>query len=186
MSPDERDIIVQQCLSTEDNIRVALLVGMAFDDLRCRIISGFAECLSGRLHAAFSRSWRVTNGIGVDGFLQKGGSLWAVRHVGIERVCVRLMYDRSPERMYYSLLDEESPSPATINWDLVKQELDRRLAVGQTSETSRWMSLVDQRYRNWYDPETLLKLWKKDEAVTYFMNQLGTIMGIVANVLQMK
>src|ERR1700740_3351055 len=101
MSPGEREVILEQALATEDNVRVALLIGMAFDDLRCRIIFRFAECLCARLRDRFGAAdpWRVTNGIGVDGNLQPGGSLWASRGVGSERVCVRLMYDRTPEAM---------------------------------------------------------------------------------------
>src|SRR5262249_9930732 len=154
VSPDERDIILEQALATEENVRVALLVGMAFDNLRCRIISSFGDCLSSRLQERFGASWRVTNGIGVDGYLQKGGSLCAVRHVEVEHVCVSLMYDRSPEKMYFALRRIAAEGPPTINWGRVKQELDRRFAAGQSNETCRWMSLVDHAYRNWYDQET--------------------------------
>jgi hypothetical protein len=82
------------------------------------------------------------------------------------------MYDRSPETMYYSILNEESPRPLKINWGLLKEELDGRFAVGRTNAACRWMSLVDYIYRNWHDPEILLKLWKKDDAATYFTNRL--------------
>ena len=186
MSHEERNIVLERSLATEDNLRVALLIGMSFDDLRCRIISGFADALSERLRKRFGPSWRVTNGIGVDGYLQKGGSLWAVHHVGIERVCVRLMYDKSPEKMYFSVLEEKSPNPPRIDWVRVKQELDARFAAEQSTTTCRWMSWVDYVYKNWYDPEILLKLWKKDEAAVYFTNRLAAIMGIVASVVQRK
>jgi hypothetical protein len=88
--------------------------------------------------------------------------------------------------MYYALRRIATEGPPKINWGRVKQELDRRFAVGQGNETCRWMSLVDHAYRNWYDQETLLKLWKKDEAATYFTNRLAAIMGIVASVVQGK
>jgi hypothetical protein len=48
------------------------------------------------------------------------------------------------------------------------------------------MSLVDHTYRNWYDPEVLLKLWKKVEAASYFTNRLRVIMGIITSALQGK
>jgi hypothetical protein len=184
MSPEERNIVLEQSLATEENLRVALLIGMTFDELRCRIICGFADCLSARLRERFGPSWRVMNGIGVDGYLHKGESVCAVHHVGIERVCVRLMYDKTPEKMYYSILEEQAISPPRIEWARVKQELDARFAAGQSTATCRWMSWVDYVYRNWYDPDVLLKLWKKDEAAVYFTNRLSAIMGIVASVVQ--
>ena len=118
MSPGERNIILEQALATEDNVRVALLMGMAFDDLRCRIISGFAECVSARLRERFraNASWRVTNEIGLDGYLQRSGAIWAIHRLGKERICVKLMYDRSPERVYYSILNEQLAGSAKINW----------------------------------------------------------------------
>jgi hypothetical protein len=186
MSPGEREIILEQSLSTERNVRVALLMGTAFDDLRCRIISQFAACLSARIRERFGASWRVANGIGVDGYLQKGQSLWAAHRVGSERICVRLMYDTTPEKMYYSIFNEESASPTTINWERIKKELDARFAVGQITPACHWRSLVDHPYRNWYYLDTLLKLWKKDEAATYFTNRLAVIMGIVASVVHGK
>jgi hypothetical protein len=188
MSPEERDIVLEQSLATADNLRVALLIGMAFDDLRCRIVTRFAECLSTRLRERFGADapWHVTNGIGVDGYLQPGGSLCAVRRVGSERVCVGLMYDKSPEIMYYSILKEPAPHPSRLNWGRVKQELDIRFAAGKTNPTCRWLSLVDHGYRNWYNPEVLLKPWEKDNAATYFTNRLAVIMGIVASVVQGK
>jgi hypothetical protein len=188
MSPEERDIVLEQSLATADNVRVALLIGMAFDDLRCRIVTRFADFLADRLRERFGASaqWHVTNGIGADGYLQSGGALFAVRRVGNDRVCVRLMYDKSPEIMYYSILREQFRNPTPINWGRIKQELDARFAVGKPNATCRWISLVDHAYRNWFNPETLLKLWKKDEAATYFTNRLSTIMGIVASVIQGK
>jgi hypothetical protein len=188
MSPGERDIILEQSLATEENLRVALLIGAAFDDLRCRIITRFAECLGARLRERFaaSASWQVSNGIGVDGYLQAGGSLSAILRVGGERVCVRLMYDKSPEIMYYAILKEKTPGTPRLNWGHIKQALDERFAVGKANASCRWMSPVDHAYRNWYNPETLLKLWKKDEAATYFTNRLAAIMGIVTSVLKGK
>jgi hypothetical protein len=184
VSPEERDIVLAECLSNEANLGVALRIGMGFDDLRCRIISGFADCVCSRLRERFGESWRVGNEMGVEGYLQKAGSLWAVRRIGRERICVKLMYDRSPEKMYYAILDEEAPEPPTIDWQRIKQELDKRFAVGQAKAGCRWMSLVDPAYANWYDLEVLLKLWKKDEAATYFTNRLSAIMGIIASVVQ--
>ena len=186
MSPEERDIILAQSLSTEENTRVALLVGASFDDLRCRIISGFADALVLRLRDRMGPAWCITNRIVVDGYLQKPGAIWAVHYVGVERICVRLMYNRSPDKMYFSILTEESPGPPKINWGRLKQELDSRFAVGVASDTCRWMSLVDPAYRNWYDLEILLKLWKKTDAATYFTNRLSAVMGIVANVVHGK
>jgi hypothetical protein len=184
MSPEERELVLQQSLANEDNVRIALLIGTTFEELRFRIIRGFADSLSNRLRERFGPAWRVRNGIGVDGYLQKSESLWASRHFGIERVTVSLRYDKSPERMYYAVLKEEPRSSSTINWVRVKHELDRRFAVGQANETCHWMSYVDHAYRNWYDVEILPKLWKKAEAVIYFSNRLSAIMGIIASVLQ--
>jgi len=188
MSPEERDIILEQSLGSENNLRVALYVGMAFDDLRCRIISRFADDLCSRLQKRFGglESWRITNEIGVDGYLQKSGSLWAIHRRGGGRVCVKLTYDKSPERMYYAIPNEEAPHPPKINWALLKGALDARFAAGQSTDTWHWTSLVDWAYRNWFDMEVLLKLWKCEDAANYFTNRLSAIMGIVASVVQGK
>jgi hypothetical protein len=188
MSPAERDIVLDQAMATEDNLRVALLIAAAFDDLRCRIISRFTEHLVGQLRNRFGDSapWRIAQDMGIDGYLQTGGSLWAVHRFAGERVCVKLGYDKSPESMYYALLNEQTPAPSKVNWDRIKQELDDRFAAGKTNASCRWMSVVDHAYRNWYDTEVLLKLWRKDETATYFANRLAAIMGIVASVLQRK
>jgi hypothetical protein len=188
MSPSERDIVLDQALATEDNLRVAMLIAAAFDDLRCRIISRFTEYLVELLRNRFGDSapWRLWHDIGIDGHLQAGGSLWAVHHVEGERVCVKLGYDKTPEAMYYAILNEQAPARSKVNWVRIKQELDNRFAVGKTSASCRWISVVDHTYRNWYDTEVLLKLWKKDDAARYFTNRLAAIMGIVASVLQSK
>src|SRR5262249_602483 len=142
----ERDLILEESLASEDNLRVALLVGSSFADLRCRIISRFADCCRVRLRDRFRGvpAWRANNRLGVNGYLQKRGALWAVhRLVGQERVCVKLMYDKSPEKMYYAILNEKLPNLPKINWGRLKHELGTRFAAGQTSATCRWMSLVD-------------------------------------------
>jgi hypothetical protein len=186
MSPDEREIILAQSLLTEDNVRVALLVGASFDELRCRIISGFADALVLRLRDRMGPAWSISNRIVVDGFLQRSGAIWAVHHVGVERICVRLMCNQRPDKMYYSILKEETPGQPKINWGRIKQELDTRFAVGQETDTCRWLSPVDPAYRNWYDAEILLKFWRKTDTATYFTNRFSAIMGIVANVIHQK
>jgi hypothetical protein len=68
MNSEERDIILEQSVASEDNLRVALLIGTYFPDLRCRIISSFAEYVSSRLRDRFASAlWRVTNEMGIDG-----------------------------------------------------------------------------------------------------------------------
>jgi hypothetical protein len=94
------------------------------------------------------------------------------------------MYDRTPEVMYYSMLKKWPAGPEKVNWGRIEQELDDRFSAGVANATCRWKSLVDPAYRNWYSLDTLLKLWKKDEALTYFTNRLAAIMGIIASVVQ--
>jgi hypothetical protein len=188
VSPEERDIVVEHALATEDNLRVALLIMSAENDLFDRIIVNFAECVSARLAERFANSgmWRVTNGIKLDGGLPVGGAISAVHRVGGEQICVRLMYDRDPRQVYYSILNEELPAPTNIEWERITQELTSRFAAGKTNTNSRWTSMADPDYRNWYDWDTLIRLWKKEEAATHFVNRLSAIMGIVASVLHKK
>jgi hypothetical protein len=180
--------VVEHALATEDNLRVALLIMSAYDDLCNRIIANFAEYVSTRLAERFAKSgmWRITNSIKLDGSLPVGGTISAVHRVGGEQICVRLMYDRDPRQVYYSILNEELPAPTTIDWERITQELTSRFAAGKTNANSRWTSVADPDYRNWYNLDTLLRLWKKDDAATHFVNRLSVIMGIVASVVHKK
>jgi hypothetical protein len=96
------------------------------------------------------------------------------------------MYDRDPRQVYYSILNEELAAPTKIEWERITQELTSRFAAGKTNTNSRWTSMADPDYRNWYNEDTLIRLWKKDEAATHFVNRLSAIMGIVASVLHKK
>jgi hypothetical protein len=166
--------------SNESSLSVALKVGMAFDDLRERVIADFAVELEKRLAAPH---WRVSNEMKRGNLFQTGGALYIGKLMWNDFAWVAVAFDRpEPRNVYFQIPVEKTKAPA-IDWNAVKKALDSQYLPGKASVYSHWWRYVDRHYRDWTDEDVLLRLWRKEEAVRYFAANLEKIAEVLASVI---
>jgi hypothetical protein len=186
MIPDETELIVNHALSTNENLRVAIKVGLAFHSLKARIISDFLHRLKSEVEAALGSQW--TAGVESDEWL----GLWIQKKTWPEEKYISVgsnktdgknvnfwvhRFGHDPENAFSDFSDPEN----TLNDfdEVLKSELDEQVGKGNSSKNSAWY-MFSARHRNWDSEEALLALTEPG-AIDYWKRHLIQIAGIVTS-----
>lgn len=182
-SPQEKQLILDYALASEDNLAIALKIGMTLADLRARVISDFAAVLETQLQTKLGTAWAVVNSFPRGTALERLNSLATIYQEPWKDVAhVTLSLEGSGG--YFLVTTIDGAAADAIDWVKVKATLDRDYGSGSTSRWNRWWRKTDRPYQNWYDEETMLRFWEKKEAAAYFADHLITIAGVFVKAIE--
>jgi len=170
---EAKQVVLEYVLGREENLKTALLVCSAYEDLKKTIISAFAEDLKRELEGALSAGWVVDFSPLINQPLDRwtGFSIWketwGTRYgIGVEaqrsgaRDFIIGVYKRKEERHIPDL----------------KTALDDKVTYGKSNDWWVWWQWVSDHYRNWDSETTLVDMWcQRESVVTYFRDQIMAI-----------
>ena len=176
MIPDETELIINHALSTSENLRVAIKVGLAFHSLKARIISDFLHRLKSEVLADSGNQW--TSDVESEGWL----GLWIRKKTWPEEKLIGVGSDNTVEKKVNFWVHRfgRDPENALIDFDeALKTELDEQVGKGNSSKNSAWW-MFSARLRNWDSEEALLALTAPGETA-YWKRHLLQIAEIVTS-----
>jgi hypothetical protein len=178
----ETDIFVRHALRDEESLSLFLGAAKAFDAVAGRIISDFKQALAERLTQelrGLGDGWRVQDD-SKDKVAQELGEMVAVSRAGWpggrtwnESLRVILAYDKEmPNEVYFTARQEKKPMSDTVA-DHIAEALSAHCGRGKRDGVwwPFWYSSEDN-LKDWTDPDVLLELWRKEDAIDHFAGRM--------------
>jgi hypothetical protein len=90
-----------------------------------------------------------------------------------------------PKRPYLAVRfdDQAAAKPAPAVREELKRAVDAGYAVGKASDYSLWYRYIDKAYAPWGAGDAMLRLYRKGEAVTYFVGHLEQLVRVLEKAL---
>lgn len=174
MTPrSERDVILDHALRDEENLDLALKICSAYTDLCDRVIVGFLEAVRAKLAVRLGGTWKVSVGDPSHFATRWVTFLGAdfLGHPGQFELIIGGDESGYPKKVFIAV---RSASCQDQN-DRVKATIDERHAKGSRSDYSLWWRYVDKAYSYWGGEDSTVLLYRKDEAVDYFVSRLEQV-----------
>ena len=168
----ERDVILDHALRDEENLGIALKIGQAYHDLCSRVIVRFLAALEAELRPKLGSGWKLT--VPSDSArlaTQHCVNAHLLSHPG--EFCVLLSADESkyPFSLYFAV--RSVPSVPADLIEHVRDAINASYVKGSQGDPSLWYKYVDKAYSYWGTEAATLILYRKDEALTYFVEHLA-------------
>jgi hypothetical protein len=166
---EDSEAIVEHAVESEDNLRMAVCVGLAFDRLKEKIVREFIARLIAELRARLGKSWEVKDGWSQSplkkGYISVRKEQWA----GTLAVCLGCE-GVGPSKLYWSAYAEKTLSIAKRA--TLKAALDKQYSPGfKNGAMNPWWKWVDKPFRDWNAEEALIGLWHNEKALNGFWNK---------------
>lgn len=180
-STGEREIILKYVFQDGDNLRIALQIGSAFDDIRKKIIGDFLGELEKALRASLDDEWVINNALGEDIFGRcKPLGIFKKSWGGDYSIGFEAEYYFA-RRFYMGVSKDNKIAP--IDGGKLKKMLDEKYRPGLASDTWEWSVYLEGDFLNWDNEAVLMQMYKKDEAVSYLTKNILKIKEISSPVI---
>jgi hypothetical protein len=168
---EEADVIVEHAFESGDNLRTAVKVGLAFTTIRERIEKEFIEQLISTLKCQLGEWQRQEWDVKDYWWSEKCITAYKPKRWG-DNARIGLSYlSDGPSGLYFYIW--RSPTGTKSVGAALKQTLDGKYPGGRSGAENPWWKTVEQPpYGDWTSEEALMSLWKKDEAVKYYVERL--------------
>jgi hypothetical protein len=166
---EDSEAIVDHAVESEDNLRMAVCVGLAFDRLKEKIVREFTARLIAELRTRLGKSWAVKDAWSKTplkkGYISVRKEQWAGNLavcLGCEKV--------GPSELYWSTWPEKTLN--TAKSAELKAALDEQYAPGfKNGAINPWWKWVDKPFGEWNTEEALIGLWNNEKALNGFWNK---------------
>ncbi len=167
---EEADVIAEHAFENEHTLGIAAKVGLAFPKIKERIVREFIASLQGRLEARLGKSWTVEDSWSETPLLRHS-YIAAYKTTWSTEACVGLSCEKDgPSNLdFYVWLEKKLKTPLVSE---LRDALDEHYGHGHHGGNNPWWKWVDEPYRDWNTEESLMRLWKKDEAADYYAGHL--------------
>jgi hypothetical protein len=173
MTDAEQNLIIEQSLSSEENLRVAIKVAAAFPDLKKRIWRDFLRYLEIRLIQDLGAGWKTEILEDRPWGIQVHRVSWpADKRIGLRS-------DQATGTWFHYWVSSFGDTDKGI-----KDSLDRRIKTckGAIDQSSVWWSFTEQ-FRDWNEEETIVELFRKKGAAEYWLPRLREIIDVVVPIV---
>jgi hypothetical protein len=180
-SAGEREIILKYVFQDGDNLRIALQIGSAFDDIRKKIIGDFLGELEKALRASLDDEWVINNALREDIFGR-------YKPLGISKkswggdYSIKFEAQNYFARRFYMGVSKDNKIPP-IDGGKLKKMLDEKYRPGLASDTWEWYVYLEGDFLNWDNEAVLMQMYKKDEAVSYLTQNILKIKDVSSPVI---
>jgi len=176
----ERAIILEHALENENNLKMTLDIGNAYQELRRRIIVAFLEKLQHFVRQQLNESqWNLNPELLSNPFKKYAG-FFVAKKAWAERYSVGFQADQSDARYLIVGVAKQAESLPSIEG--LKQTLDSQIRQGKPSAQWDWYHELKHPYFNWDNKEALIKLYD-GSAVTDLGTYLLRIVTLAAPVI---
>jgi hypothetical protein len=175
----ERNLVLDHALLSEENLDIALTVGSIYDEICGRVRTDFTASLGTELTSRLGGGWQVT--------AEPVGEVVVVQLLGHPaEVYVALASDEGdrPRYPYLAVRCKNRDVLPADTADQLKAALDEQYGQGRSTVISLWWKSVDKRYADWGSHETLVQLYRKGEALVYFVGHLEKVATVIQAVLR--
>lgn len=170
---EAKEVVLEYVLGKAENLKTALLVCSAYEDLKKVIITAFAQDLKRELENALGAGWKVDFSPLFSKPLEKwtgfsiGKKSWDERYgIGIEA------QRPGPRDFLIGVWKKREASPIPE----LKAALDDKVSYGKSNDWWVWYQRVSRDYENWDSGTTLLSMWcQRESVVAYFRNEIMAI-----------
>ncbi len=153
----ERQAVIGHALRSPENLRLALVVGSAYNDLKAEIVKSFASCLGKKLEADLGASWHVR----LDDLRKVECGIAICKESWAGKFEIRLAADKSDAQDIYfgvkNLIEHTQGSDRELY-----RTLNDGVRSGKWSPSWEWYAYAESQYRNWNTTEVLLLLYRRD------------------------
>ena len=181
----ERDVIIDHALRDEANLEIALKIGQAYSDLCGRVIVGFLAAVEAALSPRLQSAWKVT--VPSDSAhiaTQHCLNAHVLSHPGGVHVLLTADESKYPYTMFFAVRSD--PSVAVDLKEHVRDTINASHLEGKRGDPSFWYRYVDKAYTHWGSEDATLLLYRKGEALTYFVDHLERLARAVEQALAGK
>jgi len=186
-SREEIKIIVDYALKDQHNLEIALKIGIAFDEIRKRIITDFLDALENALRGSLdNEKWTILDNL-KEIVLKEG--IWSSKNKGCyitkkewQSTClIGIESDTNGARNFFiSVRKNQKEILKPTESGNLKNLLDNEYKKGSSGGPWLYYRYFDGIYRDWNNEEILIDMiFKKDETVSYFKEPILTIAKIV-------
>jgi hypothetical protein len=177
LSESEKDVVIKHAFENEENLRIALVVGAAYQELCGRIIATFLEAVRTQLRSLLSNDWQLTIKSDTEPITTKSAEVIVCRY-SKHLAGIRVVLAAEEWRPYLALRCDNHSLCESL-----KQTVDQEYRAGSKGAVSLWYWYVDKVYSGWSagDPDSLIRLYRKAEAVTYFTENIEKLVQVVEN-----
>lgn len=171
--------VIDHAKSNSENMRVAIQVGLSFQELRNSLIRDFAEALKDRLQELGNLD------INVDPWLKDPtgsytGMSFNRPHWSKFSVCIEAQRNGS-QNYIIGIYGKKSEVDLTIR-DNISTALNDRLSNGRSSEHWIWYQNVDKKYLNLDNIDALMAVYTKTDIVNYYSENIEQLLKIIDDV----
>jgi hypothetical protein len=170
----ERKLVLDHALLSEENLDIALTIAAVYDEICSQVFDGFITSLGTELSSRLGKDWKIATG--------SAGEMVVVQAPGhAANVYVALSADEGgrPRYPYFAVRCKNREALLADKAKQIKAALDAQYGQGKATDYSLWWRPVDKKYADWNSPETLIRLYRKKEALIYFaghLEKLGTVL----------
>lgn len=185
MENEKRNLIAEHALLTEGNFMIAVQVEKSFQEIMNRLISKLLNKLEEELTAVLGPEWEMESGFDDNAF-EKHWSFVIFKKNWVHAERALYYFGFSPDRTRLG----DFYFYANRNTEIIKEPIDTvYCALNEKYKKGRkaysdWWQYVDQEYINWMSEETLLKLYRQEEMVTYFVEQFVKMKDIIEPIIE--
>lgn len=178
ISMGTKDVILDFVLEREENLRMALLLGSVYDDLRIKIIAAFAEDLGKELKKSLGQGWTVDVAPLMREPLARFTGFSVAKTTWSDRYGIWVEAQKQGAREFVMGVWKK---PEANGIDDLKDLLDQHYGYGKSNQYWVWWQYVEDRYRNWDDEEVLTEMWfQRRSVIDYFRERIMKIGDLAA------
>lgn len=183
MANKEKELIASYVLQNEGNLEVALKIAFAFDEIRKKIILDFLEALEKDLSKSLDHKWVIKNDLKENVFDHWRG-LYITKNEWREDLLYRIGFasEKYGARGFIIGVTKKQESQP-IEGGKLNKLLGEKYKPGLASSHWEWYQWVEGNYGNWDNEEVLIKMYQKQETVSYFKEQILRIKEIAEPII---
>lgn len=176
--------IIEHAKKSDRNMRVAILAGFSFQELRNSLIRDFANAM---MHELKKRDWEdvdvhwwLDNPIGTFTGMTCRQSCWP------QGVCVAIEAQSGGMRDYiFGVKAEKDKVNEDVRNDIV-DNLNTSFLIGKPSNLWPWYRELDVRYRNFDSEETLMALYRREAMLNDLVGDVERIGEVLDSIFSEK
>jgi hypothetical protein len=182
----EKELITNFVLKNEDNLRIALKIVSAYDEIQREIVSNFSQELTKALREELNKEWEITNEL-----TNKEWRYFSITKKKWNKGYV-IGFETHPHpslrNFYFAVIRHKQKFPKPVDKGILKKKLDEYIKgwpeVGPEDINYEWWQYVRKDYLNWDEEEFFVKLHNKEKSILdYFKGNLLTIKGIIEPII---
>lgn len=181
MENEKKNFIADHALLTEENFLLAVQVANSFEEIMNRLVDNLLSKLKKELNECLGAEWEVENNFEENAF-EKNWNFVVYKKSWTDDEYAFYWFGFAPDRTkmgnfhFYAMRNSEViKKPLTA----VYQALNEQYKKGRKGTVSDWYQYVDHDYLNWTHDETLVKLYRQEEMVTYLIQQFIKMKSVI-------